>query len=495
MDLVLSKLSHGVVRENNSFMLVGVVKEGASGAFEDIVNVTNSREKCYILCGCQLKEEPYDTILYMSNDPNDFIYNKTSTADNYGVIPMRIKDNRLDIDLLGQNHNRTMPLPKEPKFNPNVNNQPNDYFFTSVTNKILFPNNRLQHGVAFEINLKQKERKNFYIRKNLTNGKIGSSIAWFSKPSTRFEYLKTKFYGGTGTVGNFTFESGKYNMLGVSKLVLDTNSEVFSSLPISYNTGIVKIEQGTSLWLNDFTNPSGVSDIHLKINNGNKFLNTDVFNPDITKGISIQVNIRNDKNNFTSIRSLNLPTTTEVFDYYLINLNGYTPGPLENNSSQYYDNNSDIQGGICYFLSNIYTYYNFFHQNNLKGFIHDINVINGTPIKRTSTNNELLTSRHAPEYAVFSDNYDAINAIDLNDNNNFDTNSTCGKVRNITNFKNNLCGLYLNSDKNLNNPQGQIFSDNPKINQKTYLIEIISMAILMVIYIIFAFYYYNLSLN
>jgi hypothetical protein len=40
-----------------------------------------------------------------------------------------------------------------------------------------------------------------------------------------------------------------------------------------------------------------------------------------------------------------------------------------------------------------------------------------------------------------------------------------------------------------------IFSNNPNLGQNTYLIELIIMGVLMVIYIVFAIYYYNLDVN
>lgn len=492
MDTILKNLTQGIVRENQTFMLVGLVKEGASGAFNDAVNV-DSENKAYILCACQLKDYPYDTIFYFSNDPVDFINNKTSVSKNFGVAPLRIKNNLLHVDLLSQDHNRTLPLPENPKINYYSNDKPVDYYFTSKTNNILFPINRLQHGIPYEINLKNNARKNFYIRKNVSTGRIGPSVSIFSQPSTAFEYLKTNFYASYGT--SLTFNSSLYNTLGVSRLTLETNSENYSSLPISYKTAIVKLKQGTSLWYNVIDNLSGVSDFQMEINNGNSFLNTTVYNPDTSIGISVEVNIRNDESNFVSIPNLNITSTQEVFDYYLVNLNGFTSGGNENNSSQYHDSNSNIVGGICYFMDTIHTYYNYFRQNNMKGFLNNLNVLNQSEIVNYSTNNSLKTSRHAEGYTVFSDYYDAIYAINQNDFNSFDPNDNCGKVRAIANFKNNICALHNKSLNNLNNPNGNVFSDNPKTNQTTYLIEIIVSAVIVFVYIIFAFYYYIMKLN
>lgn len=491
MDTTLSKLSQGTVRENQRFMIVAKVKEEAFGAFTDATKIMNLGNKFFILCGCQLKDSPHMARLYLSNDPNDFINNNVATANNYGVIPFSYDGNSIKLDLLNKNHNRTLYLPEDPDFDPLSNDQPTDYYFYS--NNILFPNNRLQYGVPFTITIKNNETKNFFIRKNLTNGKIGPSIAWFSQPSQFFEYAKTKFFGAYGTSLDFTFDADKLNMLGISRLNLDTNSEPFSSLPATYNSGIVKINQGTSTWYNVFNNSSGVSDIHLGMSSGD-FLNTTVYQPGISQGISVQINIRNDEENFVSIPSLDIPLGTEVFHYTLVNLNGFISGGGENDSSQYQDTASNISSGLCYFLDTNYTYHNFFRQKNMSGAIHALNVMNGTENNSVNTDINKKTSKHAQPYTVFSDHYDSLYAIDLNAHNSFNTDDQCGKVRTITQFRNNICGLYLDSDLNLNDPNGKIFTNNSKTNQKTYLIEIIIMAVLMIIYIIFAFYYFNMEL-
>jgi hypothetical protein len=493
----IESCTQGHINQEQPFMIAGIVREGMSAQFEASTNIANSQNKLFILCACQSINSPFKNILYMTNDPNDFIYNKTSVALNRGVVPIRKKDANFFIDLTGINHSATIGLPSKTKFTAdNTNLELNDLNFTQIKGGESPDSLNLNYGIAYKIDynnngLNNDDRLNFSVRKNVSSsdfGRLGPSIAYFSEGI--FEALKTVSYASYGT--DFTFEADKNNLFGMSQLILESNSASFTSIPISNNSGIIKFTQGTSVWFDTFDKNTASGNVNLGPSGG-QFLNTTVYNPDISEGISVLVNLRNSEENFITISDITTPGVSEIFDYYLVNLTGYTSGGLENNSSQYFNkDSSDIIGGICYYLSNKYTFYNFFHQENKKGFIADINCINGTPIDRTTTNTDLLTVAHAGPNTNYSTFNDANFAIDLNKFNSYDSNTPCGKNRALgTN-----CVLNSNSHVAAKDPTNKnIFSNNPKEGQKTFLIEVITLGVLFLAYIVFAFYYFNLSLN
>jgi len=496
---IIESCTQGHLNEESSFMIAGVVKEGMSSQFEATTNIANGQNKLFVLCACQSINSPYKNILYMSNDPNDFIYNKISTALNRGVVPVRKEVDNFFIDITGINHSATIGLPKQTKFTAdNTNLELNDLNFVQIEGGESPDSMSLNHGIAYKIvynnnGINNDDRINFHVRKDVSladNGRYGPSIAYFTDGI--FEPLKTNSYASSGPGTSFTFETDKNNLLGLSRLVLESNSASYSDIPISNNAGIVKIEQGTSVWFDTFDKNSGISFINLGTS-GVQFLDTTVYNPTTTEGISLIINLRNSEDNFITISEITTPGISDIFDYYLINMTGFTSGGLPNDSSQYFDKEtSNVIGGVCYFLNNKYTFHNFFHQENKKGFLADINCINGTSIDRTTTDNSLLTYAHAGANTNFSTYNDSIVAVDFNTFNSYDSSTPCGKNRNL----NPNCVLNSNSVSAAQDPENNnIFSDNPKEGQSTYLAEIITMGVLFLCYIIFAFYYFNLNLN
>ena len=501
MDSKIKSCHQGKV-DSQSYGLVAVVKEDNQANFEARTNITNSASKLFVLCSCQILNQTNDHILYLSNDPNDFIYNDTKIARNYGVAPLKLVEDYFTIDYRGRNHSRTMPLTKEKKFqvySQDSNHQYNSIKFKSIDSNFDHPSDRIIVGIPYEINFaKNRDTMNFHIRKNLAtaeNGRIGPSIAWFSQPSSIFEYLRTYSYEATGAAGDFTFDADNNNKFGVSKLQNEANSAKLNELPIG--KGIVEIYQGTSVWCNVYNNlgnlSQGVSEINLTYNPGKNFLNTQVFNPDVTKGVSVKINIRNKEENFVALDSI--ASVDNMFNFYFINMMGHTSGGQENNSSQYIDNdNGNILGGLSYFPDKDYTYHNFFRQEHLKGFIAGINCINDTTISKMDVDVSKKTDNHASEHTTYNSFYDSSYAIDLNAKNDYTSGADCSKARAVGNFRTNFCGLHLNSDQELNDPNAKIFSDNPKYNQQTYILEMVIMGVALLIYCIFAFYYYNLEL-
>jgi len=333
----------------------------------------------------------------------------------------------------------------------------------------------------------------FYVRTNKSSGKTGPSLAYFNENSSVFEYQNTAFYSSYGT--NFTYNSDKSNEFGISRLTIETvqGSKNFSNIPIGTHSGIVELKQGTSVWYDIFDNTFGISDIYLsnKINIGTSFLNRTVFEPDNTlNGISVKINLRNREENFVSIP--NISTTEEVFDFYLVNLQGFISSGLDNNSSQYHLDNGDIKGGICYFPNKNYMDIGHFHYSITQGFLNAINIINETTITRQSINTDILLSHHAGPNTAYSNHYDSLYAIDFEKFNSYDETTLCGGARQAVQSKTSKCNLHnkSNSVKATN-----IFTDNPKKGQNTYLIEIITMSVLIFIYIVFAIYYFSLTID
>lgn len=489
----LSICSQGLVNDNQHFMLVGVVKDGMSTAFKNFTNIDNPQDKVFILCGSKLEHNQKQSLLYFSNDPNDFIYNK-NLLGGYGVIPFSKEDDTLYIDIPDLHNTHTRGLPSSAKFSNNSNNELNSVTFTNITCDQVSTPNRLYYGLPYKLTFDNNQRMDFYIRRNQNLGRIGPSIAWFSQSSSIFEYQKTDFFGAHGNGTSFVFDADNNNYFGVSKLTLDTNSVNFSDLPTSNSTGVIKIEQGTSTWFNVIDNTWGLSShTSLEIDEGSDFLNTQVYDPDNSKGISIQINLRNREDNFVSIPNIT-PTTNEVFDYYFVTLGGFTSGGFENNSNQYF-NSTNITGGLCYYSSEELTYYTWATEENKKGLINSINCLNNTAILKTTTDTSKVTDRHAEPETAFSTQHDASLAIDLNSSINCSQSSTCGKNISAGNEQNKPCILKNNANELLADPNSKIFSDNPQNQEVTYLIEIIVMAVLLVAYLIFAFYYNSMTLN
>lgn len=438
----IAKSNQGYVIDNQRFMLVATVKNNMSGTFESITNITNSTDKCFILCSNTL-EDGVNTVLYFSNDPNDFIPNFLKTGNNYGFTPVFKKDNLLYFDILRNNHDITIPLQANCNFQ--VDSHSNNLINLNYTYQGQYISYAdLNYGQPLSITLDNGDNIPFYIRTNKSSGEIGPSIAYFSKSSTVFEYQKTVFYSSYGT--SFTYNSNINNQLGVSLLTVETaqGSENFNAIP--YN-GIIELKQGTSVWYDIFNN-FGVSDIYLssKITTGTSFLNREVFEPNINvSGISVKINLRNNEENFVSIP--NISTSEEVFDYYLINLQGFISGGINNNSSQYHLNNGDVQGGICYYPNRNYTDINFFRYSITQGFLNAINTINGSSITIQTIDNNKLKTHHAGPNTVYATHYDSLHAIDFSQFNNYSNTSDCNSNSRIIprNIKN-ICGLYINSN-------------------------------------------------
>ena len=492
MESFMSKISHGIVNERENFLLVANVKEDQRGPFNDAVKV-NSENKHYILCSCQLKDSPNDTILYLSNDPNDFVPQEVATIKNNGVVHCKVDNDKLKIDIRKSINSRTINFPKTTKFQYEIENKNSDINFISKHNKINFPLNRLQYGIPYDITYADGDRINFHVRKNVPTGRIGPSIATFSEASTSFEYLKTEFFAAKGSSSQFTFESD-FNILGISALPLETNSVNFNNLPISNNCGIISLQQGSNFCYNVFNNPLGVSDIYLKKDADETFLNTETFDPDTGLSLAIQVNIRNSINDFVTLDDLSTTPDAKIFDFYLHNLGGFISSGKENNSQQYFDENYEIKGGIKYYPDPFYTPYKYFLSKKNKGFLHILNTLNNTHIDIVVPTNK-KTSLHAETYSVFSQYYDAINGINLNKYNSYDPEVKSGKKRNIVNFMKPATTLHQNSQNNLSDPNKPVFTDNKHYNEKNFLIPIILMSIFLLSYIIFAYYYSTLTVE
>jgi len=502
MDLKIKNCTMGHIKEEQPFALVAVVKEGMSALFETQTNIANGNQKSFILCACKTKDKPYDTIFYFSNDPNDFIPNYTYSARNLGFIPCKKKEDTLWFDILNLNNSRTISMPPEAKTNlADYNNQILHLQWKDIDSDLLVDSQRLYNGIPYEMKFGDyydDDRINFYVRKNVTaanNGRIGPSIALFSQPSDIFEYQKTSSFSEYGV--SFIFDSSKKNEFGISKLTLDTNSATYSDLPVNNDCGIMELKQGTSIWYNTFNNHSGISNVYLNIDNTNTFLNTTVFNPDVTKGISVKVNLRNTESNFIDVKSITGAGVSEVFDYYFVNTGDFISGGIENDSSQYFDQTSSdiLKGGVCYYLNKNYTYYGFFNNENTKGFIGAINCLNGTSVNKSNVDSSKLTSFHAGANASFSTYNESLFGINTNSFIANDPKSTSGRTNNTSSNSKNVPVLKNDAHKNLTNPNKAIFTDKPLDGQNNFYIEIGIMSALIVIFILFTIYYYRLKLN
>ena len=269
--------------------------------------------KIFLVCGCTVKDTD-DIILYLSNDPIDFVYNNTSLINNHGVIPFRKNGNFLTLDINSNHNSQTVYLPREQPFTLSDRTELNSIEFSFVESGNL--TEQAHFGVPLTLNHTGSNRINFYVRKNVletNSGRIGPSICVFE--SSIFEYLRTISYAREGT--DFTYNSDT-KLFGMSKLVDDTPTKSFTILGSTTNTGIVEIKQNNNTSYNLFHNPSGVSDIYFNYESGYSFLNKTTFNPDTSNGgISVQINIRNSLENFLSINAIT-NTSNEVFDYYLV---------------------------------------------------------------------------------------------------------------------------------------------------------------------------------
>ena len=490
--------SQGYIQNEQPFMIVGVVKEGMSAKFLSTVNITDADDKCFVLCSCQLLENPQQTILYLSNDPNDFIYNSTKTARNNGILPVRREENNFIIDIMNLNNPQSVGLPINSKMNLSSPQKiiKNDLdFFTIDGNLSKQGPQELSFGIPYKMTFANNQRINFYTRKNVTtanNGRTGPSIAHFAQSSTIFEELKTHSIALEGISPSFS--AARFNEFGMSLLSLDTPTEAITLLPKENRAGIIELKQGTSTWFNIFNNPSGTSTVFLQFDSSDTFLNIGVCTPITTGvGISVKINLRNKESNFILMDDVTAGVS-EVFDYYFVNSTGFTVGGLANDSSQYFNNlTGDIEGGLCYFMNKNYTYHNFFRQENTKGLVANLNCLNNTPITRTTTDSSKLTSYHITEDSTnYSSYYDSLYGIDFNANNDYSQNGNCGTQRTTEAQSENLCGLQGDSDQGAK--QGKnIFTDSPHEKEQTFIVEMVVMSILVFIYIAFAIYYYNLE--
>jgi hypothetical protein len=492
--------SQSHIEEEQPFMIVAVVRDEMSGQFNKNVGIAVGNTKSFILCSCQLLEDPQQTILYLSNDPSDFIYNYTGTARNNGIMPIKKRDNNFLIDINKIKDSKTVGFPINHLMNLNDCSKIiyNDLEFYSVDGNLReISSEEIHYGVPYKVTFAGGQRINFYTRKNVTtvnNGLIGPSIAHFSSPSTIFENLKSASIALEGT--DFLFNASKKNEFGMSKLNLEVNSAAINLIPQVNSAGIMELKQGTSTWYNIFHNPTGTSTVYLKYNTGDSFLNTDVYNPSTAAGgISVKINLRNKISDFITTDSIT-PGVSEVYDYYFVNMRGFTVGGLQNNSSQYFNKlTGDVHSGLCYFMNKDYTYHNFFHKENMKGTIHNLNCLNNTPIARTTVDSSKMNNSITTEDStVYSNYYESLYGIDLNKFNDYSGTNNCGNRRSTENPGKNLCTLYGDSDKAAQ--QGKpIFTSDPGEKEQTFIIEMVVMSVLVFIYIAFAIYYYNLKME
>ena len=491
--------SQGYIQNDQPFMIVGVVKEGMSAQFLSSVNISDANTKCFILCSCQLLESPQQTILYLTNDPSDFVYNYTGTARNNGILPIKKRDDNFLIDINKIKDSKTIGFPVNHLMNLNDGSKVvlNDLEFRTIDGNLRkLSDKELSYGVPYKLTFAGNQRVNFYTRKNVkpsNYGRTGPSIAHFAKPSTIFENIKTDSIALYGI--SMSYNSSKKNEFGMSKLILDTPTEAINLLPRGKSAGIMELKQGTSTWYNIFSNPLGTSTVYLKYKTGEKFLNTDVFDPTTAvSGISVKINLRNKLTNFIKAEEVT-PGVSEVFDYYFVNLKGFTVAGLQNDSSQYIHKiTSDVHGGLCYFIHKDYTYHNFFHKENMKGAIHNFNCLNNSAESRTTLDNSKLTNLHTTEDSTTYSTYnDSLYGINLNAQNDYSGTDNCGKRRATEAHSENLCSLFGDSDQAAQ--QGKpVFTDNPGEKEQTFIIEMVVMAVLVFIYIAFAIYYYNLKI-
>lgn len=487
---ILERSSQGTYFEEKPFALVAVAKDGMSSQVFANANIEKANEKCFMLCACTL-EDSDDILLYLSNDPNDFIYNSTVLANNHGVVPIRKVDDYFKIDIIKRHKSETVYLPKNNPFKINQRTEYNSLNFNFVKNNNR--TNKLHHGIAYEISFTGKERINFSMRQNLPvsqTGRIGPSVAWLSGGNGVFEYLRTASFAREGV--SFVYNTD-HKILGMSRLVDDTPAKPFTSIGPATNTCIIELKQGTSTAYNIFHNPSGVSDVYLNYGEGVSFLNTTTFNPDPANGgLSVKINIRNASENFIALNDITA-STDEIFDYYIMNLGDFTSGGVINDSSQYLDDNGNMACGVCYYFDKQFFYYESFHNEHNKGLMHLICQCNETAETNTTTNNTLLSNKNARADTSFSTNYDAMKAIDFSQFNSYDPGADSGTVRALDTNKG-YSNTYQDSLKNLDKENGEIFTTNNNKGQKTYLIEIIFMGVLLLIFIIFSIYYYNLEI-
>ena len=244
--------SQGFIQNEQPFMIVGVVKDGMSAQFLNVTSIADANTKCFILCSCQLLENPQQTILYLSNDPNDFIYNSTGTARNNGILPVRRNEDNFLIDIMSFQNPQTVGLPTVPKMNLSSSNRKivkNHLSFHDIDGNLLNQDyQELSYGVPYKFTFAGNQRINFYTRKNAAtvadNGRTGPSIAHFAKPSAIFENLKTESIALYGPGTSFTFNSKKFNEFGMSKLTLDKVSAAIKLLPKENRAGIIELKQG-----------------------------------------------------------------------------------------------------------------------------------------------------------------------------------------------------------------------------------------------------------
>lgn len=487
----------GALTDTKIFVLGAVVKPGMSSQFRSVTNIENADNKLFLVCSCN----PYtnkdtnedEILLYLSNDPNDFIYTNTNLINNHGVMPFSKVDDNFIINLTNRKHATTnsssdIRLPKNNPFDLSQKTEFNSLEFSLEDGTI--NTDKTYHGIPYQIKFSEdNSRLNFKVRKSVTTGRIGPSIATFSEPSTVFEYLKTSFVGMSGT--SFYFEEDIRD-LGLSRLVLESNSQPFSEINKFGNDGIIYYSQGTSNAYNIFSVvEEGMSEIKLRYNNTQKYLGASVFNPNTAYGnLNLQINIRSDTNNFVTMTDIS-NTNNEIFDYYFLNIGDFTTGGIVNNSRQYInDSTGDIEGGICY------TFYNNLHKNEgnlLKstGLVHLLNTVNGTPINSAQVTGT-VTEHHAPIPAVYSSFSDAVQGINLNKFNTTSPDTGSEKTRNITSSK-----AYPSLKNNIDpsEPIPNLFTTTPTKKQNNdFIIIVVTMSVLLLLFIIFSIYYYNIEI-